>query len=276
MLAASLITLREGLEAALIIGIVLGYVHKIGRSDQQRVIWLGTFLAIVASVALAALLQVIGATLEGTAEQLFEGATMLLAVGVLTWMIFWMRYQARYLRRNLERKIERAIARNQAFGLASLSFIAVFREGVETALFLSAAIFAANRGETIAGGLAGLGLAILVGWLLYSSTRKLDIRPFFDVTSVLLLLFAAGLFAHGLHEFAEAGLLPSLVEEVWNTKNILSDTSVLGSILRSLVGYNDNPSLLEVVGYLGYWVVVLTSIRWWTGWLDRRLNPRLA
>lgn len=263
MIAAALLTLREGLEAALVVGIVLGYLRKIRRLDRQGYVWIGVAASVVASLILAIGLQRTGAQLEGPAEEIFEGTTMLLAVGVLTYMIFWMRYQARFIRVALEREVQVAVSQGHNWALAGLSFVVVLREGVETVLFLTAAAFVAGGLETLWGGLLGLSIAITIGALLYATTVRLPVQRFFDVTSVLLLLFAAGLLAHGIHEFQEAGLLPFLVEEAWNTAHLLDESSFLGSVLKALFGYNANPSLLEVLGYLGYWVVVLSSVRWW-------------
>jgi len=263
MLAAGLITFREGLEAALIVGIVLGYLKKIGRLDRQGYLWGGVIAAAIASLGVALGLQAIGAQLTGRAEEIFEGAMIFLAVGVLTWMIFWMRYQGRYIKVALERDLQVAVTAGENWALFSLAFLAVFREGVETALFLSAATFASAATNTLWGGLLGLGIAILVGYLIFATTVRLDVKRFFDVTSVLLLLFAAGLLAQGVHEFQEAGLIPAIVEQVWDINHILDEKSTLGSILKALFGYNGNPSLLEVSSYLGYWVVVLSGVRWW-------------
>ncbi|MBI3287248.1 MAG: FTR1 family protein [Chloroflexi bacterium] len=263
MIAAALLTLREGLEAALVVGIVLGYLRKIRRLDRQGYVWIGVAAAVVASLILAIGLQRTGAQLEGPAEEIFEGTTMLLAVGVLTYMIFWMRYQARFIRVALEREVQVAVSQGHNWALAGLSFVVVLREGVETVLFLTAAAFVAGGLETVWGSLLGLSIAITIGALLYATTVRLPVQRFFDVTSVLLLLFAAGLLAHGIHEFQEAGLLPFLVEEAWNTAHLLDESSFWGSVLKALFGYNANPSLLEVLGYLGYWVVVLSSVRWW-------------
>ncbi len=265
MIAAGLITFREGLEAALIVGIVLGYLKKTGRLDQGHYVWAGVLAATLASLGVALALQLLGAQLSGRAEEIFEGATMFLAVMVLTWMIFWMRYQARHIKGALEREVQAAISAGQGWALFGLAFIAVFREGVETALFLSAAAFVSARAQTLWGGLLGLGLALAVGYLLFATAVRLDVRRFFDLTSLLLLLFAAGLLAQGIHEFQEAGLIPPVVEHLWDINHILDEDSPLGSILKALFGYNGNPSLVEVVGYLGYYLVILTTVRWWTG-----------
>jgi high-affinity iron transporter len=234
--------------------------HQIGHSERQRDVWLGVILAIAMSVMLAIGIQRIGLTLEGRAEAIFEGATMFLAVIVLTWMIYWMRYQARMIRSSLESDVQSAVETGNRRGLIAVAFIAVFREGVETALFLSAAAFAVEGGEILTGAILGLALAIAIGLALYASTIRLKMQWFFGVTSVLLLIFAAGLFAHGIHEFQEAGLLPSINPHIWDTNDILDENSGVGALLKSLVGYNGNPSLEEVVAYVAYWIFALKSI----------------
>lgn len=272
MLATGLITFREGLEAALIVGIVLGYLKKIGHLDRQGYLWGGVIAAAIASLGVALGLQAIGAQFRGRAEEIFEGTTMFLAVGVLTWMIFWMRYQGRYIKVALEQDVQVAVTAGQNWALFGLAFIAVFREGVETALFLSAAAFVSAAANTLWGGLLGLGAALLVGYLIFATAVRLDVKRFFDVTSVLLLLFAAGLLAHGVHEFQEAGLIPVIVEHVWDINPILDEKSALGSIANSLLGYNGNPSLIEVLSYVGYYLIVLSTVRWWV----RRVGERPA
>lgn len=267
MIAALFVAFREGLEAALIVGIVIGYLAKTGKRQQLRYAWAGVLAAVALSVALAAGIQMVGAELEGPAEQIFEGVTMLLAVAVLTWMIFWMRYQARSLKSSLERELQQAVQSGQVWGLAAVTFLAVFREGVETALFLSAAAFANDGLGTLAGAVLGLGLAAGVGYLIYASTVRLNLSLFFNVTSVLLLVFAAGLLAHSMHEFQEAGVIPTAKEHVWDTNPILNEASPVGEVLKVLVGYNGNPSLEEVAAYLAYWLVALLGVRWWA---DRR------
>ncbi len=272
MAAAALIALREGLEAALIVGIVLGYLRRIDYIEGRRPVWIGVFVAVLASLGLAFFIQLVGMELEGQAEEIFEGATMFLAVGVLTWMIFWMRNQARLIKPSLERNVQDAVATGAKWGLIFLAFVAVFREGVEMALFLSAAAFASDGQGTLIGAALGLAVALLIGFLIYASSAKLNIRVFFNITSVLLLLFAAGLLAHGIHEFQEAGLIPTINEQVWDTNNILDENSSLGQMLKAVFGYNGNPSLEEVVAYIGYWIVVLLGLRLW---MESRSAPKL-
>jgi len=160
--------------------------------------------------------------------------------------------------------------------LFGVAFVAVFREGVETALFLSASAFAADGGGTLIGALLGLAIAVALGWLIYASTVRLNVRLFFNVTSVLLLFFAAGLLAYGVHEFQEASLLPMTVEHVWNINHILDEKSALGEIMKALFGYNGNPSLLEVISYAAYWVVALVGVRWWVGRRAARMTAASA
>ena len=272
MAAAALIALREGLEAALIVGIVLGYLRRIGYLEGRRSVWIGVFVAIIASLVLAFFIQLVGMELEGRAEEIFEGATMFLAVGVLTWMIFWMRTQARLVKTSLERDVQDAVETGTKWGLILVAFIAVFREGVETALFLSAAAFASSGQGILIGAALGLAAAILIGYLIYASTAKLNVKHFFNITSVLLLLFAAGLLAHGIHEFQEAGIIPTMNEHVWDTNHLLDENSDTGQMLRAVFGYNGNPSIEEVVGYIGYWVVVLIGLRLW---MENRAAPKL-
>ena len=256
MLAAALITFREGLEAALIVGIVLGYLKKAGHIDRQRSVWWGVVVAVAASLTAALGLQALGARFEGRAEAIFEGVTMLLAAAVLTWMVFWMQTQGRRIKGQLEQEVRQAIATEQSWALFSLAFLAVVREGIETALFLSAAVFASSPVQTLVGGLVGLAAAVVVGWLLFAASARLDVRRFFQVTGVLLIVFAAGLVAHSVHEFQEAGLLPVFIEHVWDLNPILNEDGTIGSILKSLFGYNGNPSLIEVLSYIGYYVAV--------------------
>jgi high-affinity iron transporter len=268
--------LREGLEAALIVSILLSYLDKIGRRKQRWWIWSAVGIAGLLSLALAIGLQAVGASFEGPAEQVFEGLVMLLAVIILTWMIFWMRYQARYTKQALESDMHLAVQQGHHWGLFGIAFLAVFREGVETALFLTAASFASDGLSIIAGSVIGLAVAVAIGWLVHTGMAGLSVRAFFNVTSIILLIFAAGLFAHGIHELQEAGWIPVFVERVWNLKPILDDGSAAGSVLRTLVGYNDSPSLLEIIAYLLYWIVVVISVRWWVERTSRTARSPLA
>ncbi len=259
MFSAFLITLREGLEAALIIGIILAYLARSDNRQAFKQVWLGTGLAVVASLIAGAVIFVVAGEFSGRAEEIFEGIAMFLAAGVLTWMIFWMRKQAVGIRGHVQDQVQSALAAGSSFGLLALTFIVVVREGVETALFL----FATTRVEesaalSAAGGILGLAVAIVIGYGLYRGASRLNLRMFFNVTSLLLIVFAAGLLAHGIHEFQEVGIIPTVVEHVWDINNILSENSGVGEFLKAIAGYNGNPSVIEVIGYGVYLATVLT------------------
>jgi high-affinity iron transporter len=263
MLPTYLLSLREGLEMALIIGIVLGALTKIRRNDLSPSVWLGTLSAAAASILTAVLLTIFGLSLEGQAEPIFEGTTMLIAAGILTWMIFWMRKQARFLKGELEEGVNKAASSTGKTAIFWFAFVAVVREGVELALFITAAFFTGDQSQlttniiqTLAGTILGLGTAILLGWTLFSTTVRLDLRRFFQVTGILLILFAAGLVAHSVLEFNEVGWIPAVIEHVWDVNPILDEASLLGQLLRTLFGYNGNPSLTEIIAYLAYLIVV--------------------
>ena len=262
MLASFLLSLREGIEAALIIGIVLGALRKLNRSEMEPAVWYGAISAVAVSLLTGILLTAFGLSLEGAAEQIFEGIAMLLAAAVLTWMIFWMNRQARSIKGELEAGVNRATSTGGTRALFSLAFLAVVREGIELALFLTAATFASDLQSTLLGTLLGLGAAIFLGWGLFASTRRLNLRRFFQVTGILLILFAAGLVAHGVHEFNEVGWIPSVVEHVWDTNPIIDENSTLGLMLKALFGYNGNPSLTEVIAYLLYYATIFLGLRW--------------
>lgn len=261
MLPSYLLSLREGIEAALIIGIVIGALRKIRRTDLVPALWWGVLSAAAVSTLAAVLLTSFGLELEGPAEPIYEGATMLLAAGILTWMIFWMSQQARTLKSELEEGVNKAAASAGGRAIFWLAFVAVVREGVELALFLTASIFATDVLQTAIGAALGLGTAILLGWSIFAAIVRLDLRRFFQVTGFLLILFAAGLVAHGVHEFNEVGLIPSIIEHVWDLNSVVSEDSTFGLFLKALFGYNGNPSLTEVLAYLGYLLVISLSLR---------------
>ena len=265
MLPAFLLALREGLEAALIVGIVLGALRKLGHRRQQGSVWQGVVAAVAVSLVAALLLYAVGLKMEGAAEQIFEGVTMLLAAGILTWMIFWMQTQGRRINRELETGVRQAVSgmggNKGHWALFSVAFIAVLREGIETALFLTATTFTAGGQATLLGALLGLSAAAALGYILFATTRQLNVKRFFQVTSVLLILFAAGLVAHSIHEFNEVGWIPAVVEHLWDTNGLLDENSGLGLIIKALFGYNGNPSLTEVLGYVVYWAALIFGVR---------------
>jgi high-affinity iron transporter len=270
--AAFVISLREGIEAALIVSILLAYLKQVGRSDRAFLVWWGTGLALALSTLLGTLIFAVGAEFEGTAEQVFEGLVTLTAVVVLTWMIFWMRRQGARIKSEMQEKVDTALVAG-GLALAVLAFTAVLREGVETALFLFAAakgtaVDSGAVGAQLVGAILGLALAVVLGLLLYRGGTRMDLRTFFRVTGAILIVVAAGLFAYSVHELQEAGWFPFLTATAFDLSATLPDDSGAGAVLRGLIGYNADPTVLEVVAWLGYLLVV--------GSLYFRPSPALA
>jgi high-affinity iron transporter len=259
--AAFLITLREGIEAALVVSIILAYLNAIGHRDRHYVVWAGTGLAVLTSLVAGAILYytvgAISETSERTAE-IIEGIGSLLAAGVLTWMIFWMRRQARHIKGELQEKVDVALASGSNLALGALAFFVVVREGLETVLFL----FGTIREEVVGsvalaylGAALGLGVAILLGVLIYRGGIRLNLRTFFKVTGALILVVAAGLFAYGIHELQEVGWITFGTATAFDISDVLSDEEGLGALLRAMFGYNADPTVLEFWAWLGYLLI---------------------
>jgi high-affinity iron transporter len=258
--AAFVIALREGVEAALIVSILLAYLKQLGRTDRSRLVWWGTGLAVVLSAAVGTLIFAVGAEFEGTTEQVFEGVVTLTAVAVLTWMIFWMRRQGARIRSELQEKVDTALMAG-GMALAALAFFAVLREGIETALFLFAAaegtaVEDGGVGAQLIGGVLGLAIAIGLGVALYRGGIRMNLRTFFRLTGIVLIVVAAGLFAYSVHELQEAGWFPFLEAHAFDVSGSLPDDEGVGAILRGLIGYNADPTVLEVLAWLAYLVVI--------------------
>jgi len=260
MLGSFLITFREGLEAALIIGIILAYLAKTRNRQGFKPIWIGTALGALISLVAGGIIYFTAGEFQGSAEHIFEGTTMFIAVGVLTWMIFWMRKQAINIRAHLQTQIQLALTVGSSQALVVMALLAVVREGIETVLFLFAATRTAESPFTFTlAGLVGLLAAVLIGYAIYKGSSRFNLRAFFNITSGVLLLFAAGLLAHGIHEFNEVSFIPPVIEHVWNTDGLISETSTFGRFLTALFGYNANPSLTETIAYFIYLTVTLSS-----------------
>jgi high-affinity iron transporter len=264
MLPSFLLTLREGLEAALIIGILFGALRKMNRSDLGGSVWAGVGVAFVVSVSAAVLMDLAGMEFEGKSEAIFEGIAMLLAAVLLTWMILWMQRQTRGMKASLEAKIRQAVSNKGSWALFLVAFLAVVREGLELGLYLLAARYATNVTDTLVGTGLGLVFAAVLGWMLYVSSHRLSLKRFFQITNILLLIFAAGLVGQGISALIEAGWIPSIIAPIWNLNAILPESSLFGQTLKSLFGYNAAPSLTAAVAYTAYLVVlsfILTRLR---------------
>ena len=265
MISSFIITFRETLEAALIVGIVLAYLVKTKKEKYNPIVYIAVVSAIAASILGAFLFNALAGGFEGRAEQIFEGVSMLFAAFLLTFMILWMMKQ-KHIVVELHKKVSTELKERHKFGLFSLVFISVLREGIETVIFLGAASFIAAGSNSAIGAILGIIGAIILGYMLFVLSKRIDIKKFFNVTSVLLVLFAAGLVAHGVHEFEEAGVIPIVVEHVWDINPLqnpdgsypaLHENGAIGSILKGLLGYNGNPSLIEVLSYFAYIILIL-------------------
>ncbi len=207
-MGAGVVVLREGFEASLVVGIVLAFLDRTGRRDGFAAVWAGVAAALALSLLVAVALFAAGAELEGRSEAIFEGVVMLIAAGLLTWMIFWMRNRARSMRKEIEGRTQAALEAGSTIGLALVVFVGVAREGVETALFLFSSVEGSSPLVSLVASLIGGAAAIGLGYLFYRGSHRLNLRTFFTATSALLLLFAGYLLALGLHELAEAGVFP--------------------------------------------------------------------
>jgi high-affinity iron transporter len=260
MLSALLLSLREGLEAALIIGIVLAALKKINRTDLRLWAWGGVLAAVLLSVAGSFLLDRLGLSFQGKAEQIFEGLAMFSAAALLTWMILWMQRHSANLKTELETQTAQAAGGKDKVAIFSLIFFAVFREGLELSLFLLAARLASSGTDSTLGALLGLASAAVLGWIIFSLSSRLSLQRFFQVTNILLIFFAAGLVGLAVHELNEAGWIPELIDHVWDLAPILSEESVPGGILKALFGYQSSPSLAAILGYILYLVTLGTKV----------------
>ncbi|MBA3435305.1 MAG: FTR1 family protein [Chloroflexi bacterium] len=263
--SSGLITgLREGVEAALIVAIILAYLAKTGNARYFPRIWLGAGAAIVLSVLVGAVLVATVGEMPEPYEQIFEGAVMVLAAGVVTWMLFWMRRQAATVGAELRSAVDRALTEQTGIlGLAVLAFTAVIREGIETSLFLVGQLQAASgQGDAgalsvLVGAVIGLAMAVALGYGFYRGSRLLNLRTFFRVTGVLLVFIAAGLLSHAVHEFVEIGWIPFGTEPAFDLSAVLPDDVGVGLFLRALFGYSASPEFIALLVHLGYIAIVL-------------------
>lgn len=248
--------LREGVEAALIVGIIAGYLVKIGRGDRLFVIWTGVGLAVLASALIGAGIFATFGALEGAAEKAFEATAMLVASAVVTWMLFWMRRQAASISGELREGIDRALVSAPLLGLGGLAFTAVIREGIETSLFLigqAAAVASNGAGAWVFfGAIVGLAIAVGIGAAIFKFGTRLNLQRFFQWTGAALIVIAAGLLSHGVHELIGLGLLPPLATDVYNLTAALPDTEGIGLFLRAVAGYSAAPELLTLAVHVAY------------------------
>lgn len=259
MLVAYLIMLREGVEAALIVGIVAGYLKQTGRERFMPSVWLGVVLAAGLCFAFGIVLNVTSGEFPQKQQELFEGLIAIVAVVVLTSMVFWMKKAARSIKAELHDSIDAALRPGDARGwaLVGMAFFAVGREGLESVFFLLAT-FQQNVGFGVPlGAVLGLATAVAIGAGIAYGGMRLDLRRFFRWTGAFIIFVAAGLLAGGLRAFHEAGLWNSLQERAFDLSGVLPDDSVIGTLLSGLLGYQESPTVGEVVVYIAFVVPTL-------------------
>lgn len=257
MLSTFVIALREGLEAALIVGILVAYMVRTNRRELLKPLWTGVAIALLASLALGAILSFTSAELSSLGEKLFAGLTSFIAVGLVTWMVFWMKRAARTLRDELHGKVDNALV-GGPISLALVAFFAVMREGLETALFIYTNFKTVGAASSATVGLVlGLALAVALGYLIYNRSVKLNLSKFFTITGVALIIVAAGVLSYGIHEFQELGWLPGADTFIWDVTPWIAKESILGSILGGTIGFDTTTSVVQFIAWAAYLVAVL-------------------
>ena len=257
MLSTFIIALREGLEASLIVGILVAYLVKTGRKALLAPLWAGVAVAVLVSLATGAFLTITSTELSPRGEEFFAGTTSFLAVGFVTWMVFWMKRTARHLKGQLEGQMSTAV-RAGPLALAAAAFFAVVREGLETSLFIYANFKTVSSTPSATVGLfLGLGLAIALGYLIYRSSIKINLSKFFNYTGIALVVVAAGVLSYGIHEYQELGWLPGADFFLWDVTSVIAKESLLGGILAGTIGFDTTMSLLQFVFWAAYLATVL-------------------
>ena len=279
MFATFVIGLREGLEAALVVGILVAFLVKSGRSDVLPRLWIGIGLAVLLSLAVGFVLTFGAYTLSFEAMEVLGGTLSILAVAMVTWMVFWMQRAARTMRTSLEHDLGTAIAAGGLTGIVAIGFISVAREGVETALFMWSIVRSVGGGaDALIGAALGLLTAIVLGWLIYRGMVRINLRTFFTLTSAFLIVVAAGVLAYGIHDLQEAGVLPgpfaagAPIDPItglvavglgafpfgwaFQLDGVVSAASPLASFLKGTIGFSPSMTWLEITVWAVYMVAV--------------------
>lgn len=259
MLAPFLIMLREGIEAALVTSIIASYLRQTGRSAWLPAVWVGIFLAVALSLFVGAALQLASAEFPQKAQEMFEAIVGLIAVAVLISMVFWMRRAARSIKSELHASIDRAMRSSDGatWGLIGMAFFAVAREGLESIFFLLA-IFQQSSGPAAPlGALAGVAVAVVLGFAIYYGGVRINLARFFRWTGVFIIIVAAGLLASVLRNLHEAGVWNLLQERVYDLSTVLPVSSITGTVLSGIFGYHDAPTLGEAIAYAVFLAVSL-------------------
>ena len=258
MLANYLIGLREGLEASLVVSILATFLVKSGRRDQLRLVWTGVAAALAVAAAGWALLQFITALTAKsfTTQETIGGIMSIIAVGFVTWMIFWMRKASRTIARELRERMDQALQIGSG-AVVLLAFLAVFREGIETAFIVYASAATATTATPFIGVLLGLGTAVVLGFAIYKGAVRINLGVFFNWTGAVLILVAAGIFAYGFHDLQEANILPGLHTLAFDISHVIPPDSWYGVLLKGIFNFNPAPTVIELTAWLVYLIPVL-------------------
>ncbi|MGW2582728.1 iron uptake transporter permease EfeU [Streptomyces virginiae] len=254
-----LIGLREGLEASLVVCILVAYLVKTDRRDALRPVWLGIAIACGISLAFGAMLEFGTQELTFEAQELLGGTLSIISVGLVTWMVFWMKRTARHLKADLHGKLDTALAMGTG-ALVATAFLAVGREGLETALFVWASVRASGEGSSapLIGVLLGIATAIALGYLFYRGTLKINLAKFFRWTGAMLVIVAAGVLAYGVHDLQEARFLGGLGDKAFDISETIPPDSWYGTLLKGVFNFQPDPTVLQLTVWLLYLVPVLT------------------
>jgi high-affinity iron transporter len=257
MFANYLIGLREGLEASLVVGILVAYVVKTGNRHRLRSIWAGTGIAVLASLAFGGVLTLTSRSLSEQAEHVFAGTMSIVAVALVTWMVFWMRRTAREMRGELHGRLDRALSTG-GYALAVVALVAVLREGLETALFLWAAT-SASQGTwaALGGALLGIATAVGIGWAVYRGALRMNLATFFTWTGALLIVVAAGVLAYGVRDLQEGGILPGGENYAWDVSGTIDENGPVGTLLGGFFHFDPVTTWLQLTVWVVYLVVTL-------------------
>jgi high-affinity iron transporter len=260
MLATLVIFLREGVEASMIVAILLAYLSRIGRREHFRDVFYGVGAALIlAAGGGTAAYQTVRSYAGSRVQAIFETVTFLVAAAVLTYMTFWMRAHARSLSRELRERAEAALDGRARWGLGLLAFQAVGREGLETVVFTLAIVFSTSAAGALAGAAIGLAGALGIAFAIYRLGHRLNLGRFFTVIGVLLMVFAAGLLADAVENLQQLGWLPVLDSPMWHSAALLSEDSSFGDVLHSFFGYSDAPTPLQLLVYVAYLAAVIAA-----------------
>lgn len=257
MFAMFLIGLREGLEASLVVSILVAYLVKTDRRSELKYIWIGVAAAVAVVVAVFTVVTIVFDQLSFRAQEITGGVMSILAAGLVTWMIFWMRRTARTLKRELEGEMEKAVSLGP-IALIVIAFMTVGREGLETAAIIWSTVQGSYTAQPFIGATSGLLVAVVLGYLIYRGALTINLGKFFTVTGALLIIVAAGVLAYGIYDLQEAGVLPGLNSVAFDITSTIPPDSWYGTLLKGTVNFQPNPSWFQVIAWLAFVIPVFT------------------